>query len=98
LTGDINGKVEGFYKGFKIEAKTGYGKGQMGIKKEWLDKIRLEADTAYAIPVLLGKFTDIRSGVKYFAVMDIDTFVEILNYTSDLKKELDLLYEEKANA
>lgn len=98
LTGDITGKVDGFYKGFKIEAKSGYGKGQMAVKKIWLDKIKEEATAAYAIPVLLGKFSDIRSGVKHFAILDIDTFIDILNYTSDLKRELDLIYEEKANA
>jgi len=97
LTGDINGKIYGLPRGFKLEAKCGYGEKEMTIKKEWLDKIVREAETAYSYPALIGKFSGSRSGVKHFIIFDIDTFVTIMNYITELKEDLDIIYEKIDN-
>jgi hypothetical protein len=100
LTGDVVGKIEGFPKPIKIEAKIGYNtlKGQevksVSFRKEWLDKIKGEAEGNYALPLVACKFDNVKSGVKYFVALDFDTFVDLINYMSDLKKELDLVYTE----
>jgi len=94
LTGDINGKIFGLPRGFKLEAKCGYGEKEMTIKKEWLDKISKEAEAAYSYPGLVGKFSGAKSGVKHFIVLDLNTFVDIMNYVSELKEDLDKIYEE----
>ncbi len=96
LTGDINGRVHGFSKGFKIEAKCGYGEKEMTIKKDWLDKIKTEAEATYSFPMLMGKFSGARSGVKHFVIFDFETFTEVFNYVSNLKRELDSIYEKLA--
>jgi len=96
LTGDVIAEFSGFPRKFRIECKTGYGGAtQLAVKKEWLDKILEEAKISYAIPMLAGKFSGARSGIKHFMVLDIDTFCDIINYINDLKKELDLIYEKK---
>src|SRR5688572_22711212 len=52
LTADIVGKVESIPKKFKVESKVGYGGAtQFAIKKEWLDKVRIEADASFSIPL-----------------------------------------------
>lgn len=101
LTGDLVGIVISFPKKFKAECKSGYNSStdkevkQFTLKKDWLDKIGEEARVNYSIPILLGKFTNARSGVKHFVVMDLNEFSELLNTVTDLRKELDLLYERK---
>jgi len=87
LTGDISGTVNSFVKKFKVEAKTGYGGAkQFVLKKEWLDKIRQEADNYYSIPLLFGKFSGAQTGVKVFVVMDLNTFADLINYVTELKE------------
>jgi hypothetical protein len=89
LTGDISGNVESIPKKIKIEAKVGYGGSkQFALKKEWLDKIKGEAINYYAIPMLIGKFSGAKDGVKVFMVLDIETFAEIINMITDLKEQL----------
>lgn len=79
LTGDVIGRVDGIPKQFRIECKTGYGGGtQLTVKKEWIDKIKAEAENTFAFPVLFCKFSGARSGVKQFAIIDFDTFIEML--------------------
>ena len=79
LSGDLNGRLRHFPTKFKVEAKIGYGGAkQFTLKKEWLDKIRLEASRTFSIPFLLGRFSGSRSGVEEFVVMDLVTFVEVL--------------------
>ena len=95
LTGDVSGKVEGLNERFKVEAKCGYNTStdrevkQFTLKKEWLDKIIMEAKAALSIPLLIGKFSGARKGVQVFVVMDVDTFSNIINELSRLQKELD---------
>ena len=90
LTGDITGTVEFFPKKFKGEAKTGYGgKTQLTLKKEWLDKIVLEANNNFSIPFLIGKFLGSRDGVQDFVVLDIETFATLINMYTDLQRSLE---------
>lgn len=80
LTGDVTGKVAGIRKPFKIECKVGYGGAtQLTIKKEWLDKIREEADNSLAYPLLAAKFSGARSGTKHIVILDLDMFIDLLN-------------------
>lgn len=95
LTGDVVGKLPFLSKKLKIECKVGYGGSkQMALKKEWLDKIVSESNLAMSFPMLFGKFSGARSGVKYFVVFDFDTFVEIFSKAGENKELLDKLYDE----
>lgn len=95
LTADVVGKVKGIQKPFKIECKVGYntskdvGVKQFTIKKDWLDKVRREADATYSIPLLMGKFSGAREGVKVFVTMDVDIFAQFVNHIHNLQEELD---------
>lgn len=92
LTSDIVGKVNHIPKKFKVEAKVGYGGAkQFGLKKEWLDKIALEASATHSTPFLIGKFSGAREGVKVFTVMDVEVFASILNHISRLQEEIDTM-------
>jgi len=95
LMGDIRGNVDSIPKKFKVEAKVGYSNRKEGsaksftLKKEWLDKIKEEAETDYSIPFLIGKFDSVREGTKAFTVLDIDTFIWLINYITELKEEIE---------
>lgn len=94
LLGDLVGKLNSFAKTFRLEAKVGYGGAkQMVIKKAWLDKIREEANSSFSIPALICKFSGAKDGSKFFIVLDLDAFVEILLNAEKLKRELNKLYE-----
>ena len=85
LTSDIKGKVDSLEKEFKIEAKVGYGSPtQFTMKKLWLDKVKEEADANYGIPLLVGKFSGAREGVRAFVVMDLDTFCNLINTLTEI--------------
>ncbi len=95
LTGDVSGSVDDFPKKFRVECKVGYNSStdkevkQFTLKKEWLDKIAMEAKQSFSIPFLAGKFSGARSGAKNFIVMDLDTFVWLINEYTELKRDLD---------
>lgn len=99
LMGDINGTVEGIPREFKIEAKTGYSNVKdkacksLALKKEWLEKIGEEARSNFAIPLIMGKFDNVRSGVKYFIAMDLEVFAELINELAEVSKENGKLIE-----
>lgn len=86
LSGDVNGVLDAYPRRFKIESKVGYGGAkQLTLKKEWIDKVREEAvNDSHSIPLLIGKFSGAREGTRVFIVMDVDTFVDFLNYTTEL--------------
>ncbi len=87
LTGDVVARFPGLNRDFKIEAKTGYGGAtQITVQREWLNKIVMEAKGNFAYPLLACKFSDARKsgGVQYFVSMDIDTFIDIMNYIGDM--------------
>lgn len=94
LTSDVKGKVESIPQEFKVECKVGYnsskveGVKQFVLKKEWLDKVNLEAKASYGIPMLVGKFTGAKEGVKVFVVLDIETFANLMNRLTDLHEEI----------
>ena len=97
LKGDITGVVTGVPKKFKGECKVGYGgETQVAVKREWINKIMEEASQDYALPFLTAKFSGARTkdGVQIFVILDIDTFVYLLNLTTSLQKELDEFYKE----
>jgi len=96
LTADIKGTVEGFPKTIKIECKVGYGgKTQLALKRAWLNKIKMEADSSWSFPILIGKFSGARAadGIQQFAVLGIDDLVYMFNHISNLSRELELAYE-----
>jgi hypothetical protein len=96
LAGDIKGKIKGLTQTFRGEAKVGYGGAkQFALKKEWIDKIIMEAGNTYSIPFVIGKFSGARAGANVFVVLDINTFASLLNYITEQSEELDKLYEEK---
>lgn len=91
LQGDIVGKdIPGLPKGFKLDAKVGYGGStQLTVKREWLEKIRKEAESTYSIPALICKFSGAKSGAKVFVVLDLEAFAEIVNRPCEIQEELD---------
>lgn len=95
LTGDVSGKIDGTSMRFKVECKCGYNTStdkevkQFTLKKEWLDKIADEAKASLSTPLLIGKFSGARKGIKEFVVLDVDTFSNLINEISRLQKELD---------
>ena len=90
LTSDIKGRVKSFEREFKIEAKVGYGSAtQFTMKKLWLDKVKEEADASYGIPLLAGKFSGARDGVRAFIVMDINAFCDLINKVTELYEEVE---------
>lgn len=96
LGGDLKGRIEGLPVEFRGEAKVGYGGAkQMALKREWLEKIKTEADKTYSIPFVIGKFSGSRSTVKEFVVLDIETFALLLNTINDMYEELTELYDDK---
>lgn len=97
LQGDVVAEFYGFPKKFRIENKVGYGgETQLTVKREWLNKIRMEAENNYALPLVACKFSGAKKagGVQYFFILDFETFCDIINYVNNLKKELDLLYKD----
>ena len=90
LTADVKGKIDSLEKEFKIECKSGYGStAQFTMKKLWLDKVKEEARQSYGIPLLMGKFSGARDGVKSFVVMDMDTFCTLMNTLTDIWEEVE---------
>jgi hypothetical protein len=98
LMGDVSGRVPGFPSKFKVECKVGYSSGssremkQLTIKKEWFDKVAEESAHNNDTPIVLCKFDNVHSGTRQFVSMDIKVFAEIMNYISDMAKELDEVY------
>ena len=98
LTGDVVG-ITCLPKKFRGECKVGYDKSttkedkSQRVQKLWLDKIKKEALSTYSIPILFGKFNNVHTGVKSFAILDIEDFIELINEYGELKKENERLYE-----
>lgn len=94
LTGDIKGEVKLFPKKFKGECKVGYSNQTTGeaksfsLKKQWLDKIKEEAGQNFSFPLFMGKFENVRSGVKTFVVLDVKDFAYLINMITQLQKDL----------
>lgn len=103
LGGDIVGRIVPLGKTIRAEAKVGYGGAkQFALKREWLTKIREEAERTHSIPMLFGKFSGARGSSKHFVVLDFEAFgevmerlVEISNAEITLLMELDKLKNDK---
>jgi len=98
LVSDVKGKFNFLPRPIRIECKVGYGGSkQMTIKKEWLDKVKEEADSAYSFSMLMGKFSGAREGTKHFVVIDLNTFIDIMKIAEKQKAILDEVYDGKEN-
>jgi len=96
LQADVVAEFVGFPRKFRFEAKVGYGGSkQLTVKKEWIDKIIQEAKNSNAIPVLACKFSGARKseGVQHFVILDINTFIDLINFVDDLKKKVNKFYK-----
>jgi Holliday junction resolvase len=97
LQGDVVGSIKSFDKKFRIEAKVGYGGAtQLTLKKEWLDKIIEDSKNSNSIPLMVGKFSGAREGTRVFVAMDLTTFCEIINRTTDFYEEMIKSYGQKS--
>lgn len=96
LQGDVVLKVYGLPSTIKIDNKVGYGgETQLTVKRDWLNKIREEAERTHSIPAVACKFSNARKadGVQYFIALDFLAFCGIMNHITKLQKELDKLAE-----
>jgi len=90
LQGDLVGRYYFMPVSFRVDAKTGYGGAtQLAVKREWLEKIRKEAESLerYEIPCLVCKFSGSRAPTKHFFVFDTDAFHDIMEAYEDLYSE-----------
>ena len=95
LQGDVVGKIPSFPRKFRFDSKVGYGGAkQLTIQREWLEKIRREADATYSIPALICKFSGARGDTKNFLVLDFDAFVDIVMNSERLQEELDKTWKQ----
>ena len=98
LSADVTGNVYGLPKPLKIECKVGYGGASyLTMKREWLNKIKEDAEKTFSLPLLVGKFTGATkaSGVQVFVALEIGDFAYLLNQISTLQKALDSGEEEE---
>ena len=94
LSGDVKGSLPFLSKGITLEAKTGYGGAKQHlVKKEWLDKVREEAENSYTIPMLACKFSGAKSGAKHFIVLDFAAFIEVVEEANKLYEQVVKLEE-----
>jgi hypothetical protein len=95
LKGDLVGDYEFLPTDFVAEAKVGYGGTQMQVHKEWFDKIKMEADQNYALPVVLLKFEKSKTGVRHVIAMDFETWDKLMEFVESMHEELLGLYEKQ---
>lgn len=95
LKGDLVGDYEFLPIDIVAEAKVGYGGTQMQVRKEWFDKIKMEANENYAIPVVLLKFEKARTGTRHVIAMDFETWDKLMNFVESMHEELLELYEKQ---
>ncbi len=95
LMSDVIGEVPGFFRKFRGECKAGYNHStdrevkQFTIYKEWLDKVKMEASKSFSFPLLFGKLSGARTGVKIFVAMDIEDFALLMNKYLEVVQELE---------
>lgn len=89
LQGDIKAEFPGLNQTFRFEAKVGYGGSkQLTVKREWLNKIKEEAERTFSLSGLACKFSGAKEkdGIQYFIVLDFDTFCDIINRIGELEE------------
>jgi hypothetical protein len=79
LKADGVGRMPFMEERFAGECKVGYGGFQMKVDKGWFDKIRMQADESYSIPLVFLKFSGARSGVQHVVAMDMQAFEYLMN-------------------
>jgi hypothetical protein len=97
LKADLIGEYYFLKNPIMAEAKYGYGGSSMTIKKEWFDKIRIAAEETYSLPVVLLKFDNARSGVRYVIALDFEAWDELMSDVERMHTELLNFYEEFEN-
>ncbi len=100
LKADLVGRYYFLPFAFRGEAKTGYGGAkQLAVKREWLEKVRMQAEGAFLheVPLLIAKFSGSRSDVRYFVIFDFDAFNDVLEATETLYNENIMLREKLEN-
>lgn len=100
LRGDLVGRYYFMPISFRVDAKTGYGGAtQLTVKREWLEKIREEAEALdqYEIPCLVCKFSGSRTPIKHFFVFDMEAYHDIIEVIEDLYSENIRLREKLEN-
>ena len=107
LTGDVHLKYPWFSKSFKCECKTGYGTpNQMQFKREWVTKVREEANANNNYPAVLLKFSGVTFGDLGSAkqiCFSFDVWNKLMSevedlYEDNIKLRTRLLELEKQNA
>ena len=92
LFSDVTGTVPGLSKSFRVDAKVGYGgHKQMALKREWIEKIREEAEGANGYPMIIGKFSGARGKSRQFVALDVDTFADIMNEIGEMNSTIESL-------
>jgi len=98
LDGDLQGRYSFFPHKFIGEAKVGYGGTEMTVRKEWFDKVKLEAEKSYSLPVVVLKFEKARSGVRHVIAMDFYTWDTLMTKFQELHEEVEKLRNELEKA
>jgi Holliday junction resolvase len=88
LEGDIKATFKGLNKPIRFELKARSGATQLAVKREWMNKIKMEAEHSFAYPAVACKLIGARKadGVKFFVVLDFETFCSIIEYIGKLSE------------
>jgi Holliday junction resolvase len=99
LTADVFAKYKFLNRPLKIEAKYGYGGlNQMAIKREWMEKVRMQALGNNSIPAVALKFRDVISGDRESAkwiCFSIEDWNKLVGELNDLFDDLEDYWEYK---
>ena len=87
LEGDVKATFKGLNKPIRFELKARTGSTQLAVKREWMNKIKKEAEHSFAYPAVACKLIGARKadGVKFFVVFDFDTFCTLMEYIGKLE-------------
>lgn len=91
LGADILGDYDFYPYKFAGECKAGYGGKQMTIHKDWFDHVAEVAEGFYAIPLVVLKFDNARSGVRNVIAMDFKVWDKMMAEYESLKESHDRL-------
>jgi Holliday junction resolvase len=88
LLGDVTIDYDILSKAILAECKFGYARGekQLTVKKEWIDKIIMEAALAKKYPVLIVKFKGARGKGSKLVVFPWETWKEIMEELTEKVK------------
>lgn len=105
LNSDVTGKYPWLRKIIRGECKTGYGTSRsLSLKRDWIVKVREEAEEARGYPCLLLKFSDVRDNpdTAKLICFNLDVWIDIVTEVNDLYEEyielLERLEDDKSNS